>query len=204
MSIQILQLFNCPFCRGKAGQILIDAVALAAYRGKPSADPMPCINDDTEQKVLVFNSNSPASGPCPHLLDILVDFDLWTEMPNNRVGDRWGASYDWYHPKAREVDPQGYLRDFFLELRQGLDVDAGENCDLPSYRVIRRWRGWRDFTTKGKRKRHCQAEGTAVFVRDVAAFLSELRTQYRHHVSATRREAQGICGSRARQGSGSM
>jgi hypothetical protein len=187
MSIQILQLFNCPFCRGKTGQIMVDAAALAAYRRKPNVDPSPCIGDAPDQNVLVFNSDSRDSGPCQHLLDVLVDFDLWSELPNNRVGDRWGASYDWYHPKAREMDARGYLRDFFLELRHGWDLCASEDHDLPPYRVIRRRLGWRDFATKGTRKRHCEAEGTAVFVRDVATFLSELRTQYRQHVSATRK-----------------
>jgi hypothetical protein len=188
MSIKVLSLLSCPFCRPRTGQIVVDAVALAAYRdSNPESTHSEMLHADPKQDVLIFNSDRAANKPCRHLLDIMVDFEYRSDD-----SDDWATSYDWQHPAAKKVDPNESCRDFLfmcLADRPGACVVCGQHHQLRKTPYQRRVGelDWRNFSAKGKQTPRYFAEARALFVRDVSVFIEEFQSLYRRCIRAERR-----------------
>ena len=94
MTIQILQLTDCPYCCGDEGDVFLDARELSEYVNHGGDVNL---YEQPEQTLLLFNSRSTEHVPCPHLLGIVGDCDLGVKQEGRWTQCDASISFCWWH-----------------------------------------------------------------------------------------------------------
>jgi hypothetical protein len=164
MTIEML-MAECPFCRDGAGDVFLDAIAVQNLRHNREHEK----NVNLDACVFLnFNSPQPESGPCPHLVHLLLDF----ACVETSDGPSWGSGAGWINPLAVALDPHCDARDVLYDLRGAALSGKDEEMDQFGFADGLNFefctREWRDSIGR------YFVEFSAIFTEDINRLFHEL------------------------------
>src|SRR5258706_1937691 len=136
----IRRIYRCPYCMGGRGIIAVDRdVALAPRPPGRQGEEIDLVRD-LDQKIIVFEPDGAASGPCRHMVDFYVD-GMVQRMENGVVVEKtFDFSTNWNHPWQIANDPDKDLSIFLWEnLDHGRYSDFRPTTPYSFRRVERVW-----------------------------------------------------------------
>ena len=173
MSVKVLSLLECPFCKNENGGIAVDADALANARATWPSGGHLVIHEQPDQKVFLFNSNRADAGPCEHLVQLHGDFRWGPVGDGGAIRREWAMDFDW---GLKEFDPDDQLAEL---LWHAIDL-AGASSMGPRTPLINESFGheWTDHAVPDGSDRIYSIHAGAVFAQDRKRLFEEL-----HHLA---------------------